>query len=97
MDPGVDPTAIAVADFDEDPDESFTGPNGLNEFFNEEYEQDEYYDDDGEGYEEPEPLVRSAAQRTGQPEPGHAETVSGHTQCSSNAFPPYSLSKRGSR
>ena len=45
MDPHVDPHGIAVPDYDEDPEESFTGPNGLTEFFNEEYEEDDYYDD----------------------------------------------------
>ena len=81
MDPPLDPSGIAVPAFDEDLDENFTGPEGIADFFNEGYDEDEdYYDDDGEGYEEPEPLVRSAAQRADTQDAAQAETVSGHTQ-----------------
>ena len=79
MDPAVDPTAIPVAAWDEDPDESFQGPGGLVEFFNEEDEED-YYDDDVEGYDEPEPLEISASQRVPQQEVTQVGNVSVHTQ-----------------
>ena len=89
MDPtAVDPSGIAVPAYDEDPDETFTGPQGLSNFFQEEsdvaelftgeYEDEEEYFD-GAGFE-PSPLEGSAPQRTAQSEAGHAETVSGHTQ-----------------
>ena len=79
MDPHADPHGIAVPDYDEDPEESFTGPNGLTEFFNEEYEEDDYYDD-GEAYQDADPLERSAAQRADADDAAQAETVSGHIQ-----------------
>ena len=79
MDPTVDPVAIPVATWDEDPDESFHGPGGLSDFFNEEYEED-YYEDDGEGYEEPEPLEISTSQRVPQQEVTQVGDVSAHTQ-----------------
>ena len=79
MDPTLDPTAIPVAAWDEDPDESFHGPGGLADFFNEEDEED-YYDDDVEGYDEPEPLEISASQRVPQQEVTQAGDVSVHTQ-----------------
>ena len=50
MDPQVDPAAIPVADIEEDPDEAFTGPNGITDFFNDEYDED-YDEDDGEAYQ----------------------------------------------
>ena len=71
MDPSaVDPSAIPVADYDEDLNEAFTGPNGIANFFDE-YEgaesingayldgEEEYYD--GDGYQQPEPLESSAS------------------------------------
>ena len=79
MDPGVDPTAIPVAEYEEDLNEAFTGPNGIASFFNEDYDDEEdYYD--GNGYQQPDPLEDSAPQRTAPMEAGQAETVSGHTQ-----------------
>ena len=89
MDPtAVDPAGISVPIFDEDPDEAFTGPEGIDILFNEESEggepyngdygdDDEYYD--GDGSYQPEPLETSASQRTAPSEAGQAETVSGHT------------------
>ena len=85
MDPQMDPSGIAVPAYDEDPEESFTGPNGLTDFFNDEYDED-YYGDDGEAYEEAEPLERSAAQRAGTIDAAQAETVSGHTHSFSFLF-----------
>ena len=74
----MDPTGIAVPSFDEDPDETFTGPEGIVNFFNEDYEDDdEYYD--GDGSYQTDPLEGSAPQRTAPMEAGQAETVSGHT------------------
>ena len=90
MDPtAVDPSGIEVPIFDEDPDENFSGPEGIGNFFNDasevaklfngDYEDDdEYYD--GDGSYQPEPLEGSAPQRTAPSEAGHAETMSGHTQ-----------------
>ena len=88
MDPQMDPSAIPVAVYDEDPEESFIGPEGLTNFFNEEYEaaerfngdyedDDEYYD--GDGYQQPDLLETSASQRAGTNDAAQAETVSGHT------------------
>ena len=81
---GPDGTSVPV--YDEDPEESFIGPVGLANFFAEEsdaaerddedYGEDEYYD--GEGTL-PAPLETSTSQRTGLSDPGHVETVSGHT------------------
>ena len=79
MDPHMDPAAIAVADYEEDLEESFIGPNGITEFLNEEYEEEDYYDD-GEAYRDADPLERSAAQRADTIDAVQAETVSGHTQ-----------------
>ena len=79
MDPQVDPSGIAVPAYDEDPEESFTGPNGLTEIFDEEYDEEDYYDD-GEAYQDADPLERSAAQRADTDDAAQAETVSGHTQ-----------------
>ena len=39
MDPQLDPAVIPVDEYEEDNEESFTGPNGLTEVFNEEYEK----------------------------------------------------------
>ena len=95
MDPtAVDPSGIEVPIFDEDPDENFSGPVGIGNFFNDESEvaelfngdyedDDEYYD--GDGSYQPEPLETSVSQRVAQEEATHAETVSGHTQKSSNS------------
>ena len=87
--PPVDPSGIEVPIYDEDPEEAFIGPQGLNNFFQEESdvaelftgdyeEEDEYYD--GDGSSQPDPLVRSAAQRGDTHDARQAETVSGHTQ-----------------
>ena len=85
--PPVDASGIEVPIYDEDPEEAFIGPQGLNNFqeesdiaepFTEEYEEDdEYYD--GDGSYQPDPLVRSAAQRGVTDDALHAETGSGHT------------------
>ena len=84
----VDPRGISVPIFDGDPDESFTGPVGISnlsneefevaELFSEDYEDDEEYYE-GDGYQQPDPLVRSAAQRADTQDAAQAETVSGHT------------------
>ena len=80
MDPtAVDPSGIAVPVYEEDPDESSTGPVGIANLFDEEYEDDEEYYD-GDGSYQPEPPETSASQRVAQYEATHAETVSGHTQ-----------------
>ena len=89
MDPlAMDPSAIPVAEYDEDLTEAFTGPTGIPEFFNEEYEAAErfngnYEDDedyyDGDGYQQPDPLETSASQMVVPDEATQAETVSGHT------------------
>ena len=79
MEPTVDPATIPVAGYDEDPDESFQGPGGLVEFFNEDDEED-YYDDDVEGYDELDPLGISASQRVTQQEVTQAVDGSVHTQ-----------------
>ena len=81
-----DGTSVPV--FDEDPDESFAGPEYLDRFFAEESdtaelftgdaEEDEYYE--GDGSYQPDPLVHSAAQRSITEDGLHAETGSGHTQ-----------------
>ena len=76
----MDPSAIPVAEYEEDPEESFEGPVGLTEFFNGDDEED-YYEDDGVAYEEAQPLERSAAQRGNPLEVPQAETGSGHTHC----------------
>ena len=88
MDPVLDPSGTDVPIYDEDPDESFTGPVGLENFAEEpdiaglytgDYEEeDEYYE--GDGSYQPDPLVRSAAQRSVTEDALHAETGSGHTQ-----------------
>ena len=82
----LDGTTVPV--FDEDPEEAFTGPEYLDRFFAEESdtaelfiagaEEDEYYE--GDGSYQPDPLVRSAAQRSITDDGLHAETGSGHTQ-----------------
>ena len=89
MDPlAMDPSRIPVGDYEEDLNEAFTGPTGIAQFFNEEYEgaesfngdyEDEAYYD-GDGYRQPDPLETSASQRVAQDEVTQAETVSGHTQ-----------------
>ena len=80
MEPTVDPATIPVAGYDEDPDESFQGPGGLVEFFNEDYEED-YYDDDVEQYVEADPLEISASQRVTHSEVTQAVGGSAHTHC----------------
>ena len=80
----VDGTSVPV--WDEDPDETFTGPEFLDRFFQEEYEtaelfsgeaDEDEYDDDG-SYSQT--LVHSAAQRSSTTDALHAETGSGQTQ-----------------
>ena len=91
MDPlAMDPSRIPVGDYEEDLNEAFTGPTGMAQFFNDEYEgaesfngdyvdeEEDYYD--GDGYQQPDPLETSASQRVAHDEAAHAETVSGHTQ-----------------
>ena len=93
MDPSAaDPGGISVPIYDEDPEESFVGPNGLSNFFAEESDIAELFTDGLEPYEDeeenydgagllPPPLETSASQRVAQPtEATHAGTVSGHTQ-----------------
>ena len=78
----MDPSAIPVADYDEDPEEAFIGPDGVASFFEEdgtyldEGEEDFY---DGDGSQELEPLELSAAQRGDPSEVPHAGIVSDHT------------------
>ena len=84
----LDPDGTSVSIYDEDPDESFTGPEGLSNFFNEEsevadlftgeFDEDEYYD--GDGSYQPEPFEDSTPQRTVPREAGHVGTGSGLTQ-----------------
>ena len=80
MDPQLDPAVIPVDEYEEDNEESFIGPQGLTVFFNEEDEEEEDYYDDGEAYQDADPLERSAAQRADTDDAAQAETVSGHTQ-----------------
>ena len=83
MDPSAgDPSAYAQQWplYDEDPNETFTGPEGIVNLFNEEQDDEEYYDDDDEdGTHQEEPLETSASHRVDPNEVTHAETVSGHT------------------
>ena len=80
MDPtAVDPAGISVPAYEEDLDESFSGPIGIAEFYDD--EEQAYYE--GEGYDQSEPLELSAAHRAYPDEVAHADTVSGHTQCPS--------------
>ena len=74
--PAMDPAAIAVADYEEDPDENFTGPNDIANFFAE--DEDEDYYDDGSAYADP--LERSAAQRANPQEMAQAGIVSDYIQ-----------------
>ena len=80
MEPSVDPATIPVAGYDEDPDESFQGPGGLVEFFNEDYEEDYYDADVVEQYVEADPLETSASQRVTHREATQAVDGSVHTQ-----------------
>ena len=77
----VDPATVPVAEYDEDLMESFEGPGGLLEFFNEEEERD-YYDDDDvdQQYVDADPLETSASQRVAHREATHAVIGSDHTQ-----------------
>ena len=79
----MDSAAIPVAAFEEDTEESFIGPTGLTDFFNEEDEED-YYEDDGEGYREPEPLETSTSQRVPHDESTQVGNVSVHTHSCQN-------------
>ena len=77
----MDPISMAVPteQYEEDLEESFSGPTGIAQFYEE--EEQAYYE--GEGYEEPitEPLELSAAQSGNPEEVPHVDTVSGYTQC----------------
>ena len=80
--PAGDPRAYAQQWplYDEDLNESFTGPEGLANLFNEEEDDEEYYDDGDEGgSQHDEPLETSASQRDDPVETSQADTVSGHT------------------
>ena len=79
VDPATEP--VAELEYDEDLMESFEGPGGLLEFFNEEEEQD-YYDDDDvdQQYVDADPLETSASQRVAHREATHAVSRSAHTQ-----------------
>ena len=79
MEPSVDAATIPVAAYDEDPDESFEGPGGLVEFFNEDIEEDYYDESDVDQYDEADPLEASAPQRVSHREATHAVSGSAHT------------------
>ena len=82
MDP-MEPHAEQWPLYDEDRNESFTGPEGLANLFNDEEDDEEYYDDGDEGgSHHDEPLETSASQRDDPVETSQADTVSGHTQSS---------------
>ena len=78
-----DGTSVPV--WDEDPDETFAGPEYLDRFFHEELETAELFSGDGDEddyYEDgaySQSLVPSAAQRSSTTDALHAETGSGQT------------------
>ena len=77
----VDPATVPVAEYDEDFNESFQGPDGLLEFFNEDTEEDYYDEYPVDHYDEADPRETSASQRVAHREATHAVIGSDHTHC----------------
>ena len=76
MDPtAVDPAGISVPGYDEDLEESFSGPIGIAEFYDE--DEQAYYE--GEGYDQSEPLEQSAAHSANPDEVAQADILRDHT------------------
>ena len=78
IDPATEP--VAELEYDEDLMESFEGPGGLLEYFNEEEERDYYDDDDVDQFGDvADPGGTSASPRVPRREDTHAVIGSDHT------------------